>query len=151
MRLLGQPIAFLICAALLWLMAVTHPIVWLQAQRSAGRDGTQPHAAAQYVAMLERSGTAREMLRDEESIAYTSEAEVDTRSGGPTQARYYLTQFALAPVLVDLGSTRRQDEPEFILANFELPEQLAAYLRDRSRRAVLTFNEYVALIRARDE
>lgn len=150
MRKLGQPIAFLIAATLLWILAVAHPIVWLRTQQAAGRDGTQPHAAARYVALLEASGTLRDTLHDQELIGYASEAEVDTRTGGPTQARYYLSQFAIAPVLVGLEATSERGDADFVLANFEFPEQLSAYLIEQSRRAVVSFNEYVALTRARE-
>jgi hypothetical protein len=150
MKKLGQPIAFLIVATLLFLLAVVHPIVWLQTQQAEGREGTQPHPAARYVALLEGSGTVRETLRGHELIGYVSEAEVDTRTGGPTQARYYLSQFALAPVLVDLGSTQKAHDADFVLANFEFPEQLSAYLVEQSRRTVISLNEYVALTRARE-
>ena len=151
MKSLGQPIVFSIAASLLWLLALSHPIVWLRVQHAAGRDGAQPHAAARYVELLESSGIVRETLQGQMLVGYASEAEVDTRTGGPTQARYYLTQFALAPVLVELDSTSERSDPDFVLANFEFPEQMAAYLIERSRHAVVTLNEYVALTRGRDK
>jgi hypothetical protein len=144
---LREGVAF---AALLWVLAVSHPIVWVQAQNAAGRDGTQPHAAARYVALLESTANLRETLREQEKIGYASEAEIDTRTGsGGLEARYYLSQFALAPILVELESGKQASEHEFILANFDLPEQLSTYLSEHARRVVITVNEYVALTRAR--
>jgi hypothetical protein len=152
MKIVGRPFGFFLVAILLWILAVAHPIVWLQAQGAAAPEQPQPHPAAQYVALLEASQPVRKTLRGQALIGYASEAEIDTRIGGPTQARYYLSQFALAPVLVDLGSAQRPDDanPSFVLANFEFPEQLRAYLSERSRRAVVSLNEYVALTRAQE-
>jgi hypothetical protein len=151
MRKLGQPIAFLVAALLLFMLAVVHPVVWLQGQRASDREGVRVDPAAQYVALLEGSGTIREMLRDQTWVGYASESEIDTRVGGPTQARYYLSQFALTPVLVDLEAKPRRGEPDFVLANFEFSEQLSAYLIEQSRRAVVSLNDYVALTRARED
>ena len=150
MKILGQPIAFAITAMVLFLLAVMHPIVWLMTQQAAGRDGSEPHAAARYIALLEGSGIVREKLHGQEVIGYASEAEVDIKTGGPVQARYYLSQFALAPVLVELESAPATSDAEFVLANFEFPGQLRSYLIEQSRRAVVPLNDYVALTRKRD-
>ncbi len=152
MKILGQPLAFVVVAALLWLLAIAHPIAWLQRRDAVVGTQRRLDPASSYVALLEASDPLRETLRDQELIGYASEAEIDTRIGGVTQARYYLSQFALAPVLLELDSTtgRGGVEPEYVLANFDLPDQLKRYLIEDGRTAVVTLNPNVALTRARE-
>jgi hypothetical protein len=155
MRVLGQPAALIVSATLLALLALAHPLVWLQGRNAAtmnagGQIPSDP--AAQYVTQLSQSQPLRAALRDHEVIGYISESEIDVRGDGSGQARYYLTQFALAPVLVELESAREQGAPDrdLIFAAFERPEQLNQFLREHARETVVSLTSGIALTRARE-
>ena len=158
MKILGQPIALMIAAALLLLLACTHPLVWLQARNAAsassmntGEQG-QLDPAARYVAMLSESAPLRAALRGHKVIGYVSESDIDVRTDGSGQKRYYLTQFALAPVLVELDADQEHPRPahDFVLAAFQSSQQLSEYLRKNARVAIVSLNASIALTRARD-
>lgn len=153
MRVLGQPAALIAAATMLLLLATLHPIMWLQARNTAttAEQQQQPDPASQYVAMLSQSKPLRAALRDRQVIGYVSAGDIDVRSDGSGQARYYLTQFALAPVLVELKSVRGQHapDPDLVFAAFRHPEQLGKYLSDHSRIAIVSLNASIALTRAR--
>ncbi len=156
MKVLGQPAALIVSAVLLLLLAVVHPLVWLQARNAASsmNAGGQllPDPAAQYVTRLSQSQPLREALRDRDVIGYISEREIDVRGDGAGQARYYLTQYALAPVLVELESDREHGTPnrDLVFAAFERPERLDQYLREQSRETIVSLNPSIALTRARE-
>lgn len=158
MKVFGQPVALMIPAALLLLLACAHPLVWLQARNASSASSTntgeqgQPDPAVRYVAMLSESAPLRAALRDREVIGYVSESDIDVRSDGSGQARYYLTQFALAPVLVELGSNQEHPTPahDLVLAAFQTSQQLSDYLSNNARVAVVSLNASIALTRARD-
>ncbi|MEO1912491.1 MAG: hypothetical protein ABGW98_01445, partial [Myxococcales bacterium] len=73
---------------------------------------------------------------------------IDVRVGGPLQARYYLSQFALAPLLLELES--EEAAHELVLANFQTKRELTTYLEATSRRVVVTVNDSVALTTKRE-
>ena len=157
MKVLGQPVALIVAAALLLLLAISDPLFWLHARNAAASATTgeqsRPNPVAQYVAMLSESEPLRAALRDHEVIGYVSESDVDVRGDSSDQAaRYYLSQFAVAPVLVELGSSSEQRAPDraLVLAAFRLPQQLAEFLGEDERSAVVSLNANIALTRARE-
>lgn len=155
MKVLGQPVALILGAALLWLLAIAHPLAWLQARDAAVANSKEQRAldpAAQYVARLWQSDPLRSALRDQSVIGYLSESEIDVRGDGSGQARYYLSQFALAPVLLELDSSRTEgtEERDLVFAAFQHSQQLSRYLNEHARRAIVSLNANMALTRARE-
>jgi hypothetical protein len=117
-------------AVLLWLLAVVGP-----AYESRHRLESEAHVdpGAHYVAIIANHPQLSDALRDRDVIGYVSDEEIDIRVGGPAQARYYLSQFALAPVLLDLDL----EAHELRLLNFARSEAIDPYLnRNRLRRLV---------------
>lgn len=122
--------ASLVLAAILFGLAMLAPAQQLlRASRSApGQD-----AGSYYVQAISQSSALRDAIADEVSIGYVSDDEVDIRSGGAAQARYYLSQFAVAPVLLDLEHERY----DLLLLNFSRAQAVDPYLnRHRLRRLV---------------
>jgi hypothetical protein len=153
MKPLPLSIATLAVAGAFWLLAIIHPVnVLLGADAQAANDAD---AASLYVAALSQahspSQSLREALEQYPVIGYASEAAIDTRVGGPEQARYYLAQFALAPTLLELEAeatrTTQRKEHDIVLANFLRPEQLVTYLRLQEREVVVSVNDRIALTR----
>ena len=143
MRVLGQPVVLLAVAALIWLLAVAHPIAFLQSRQVALHGEDFVSAAALYVAAYGDPQVIHDATAGHEVIGYVCEEPIDVRVGGPLQARYYLSQFALAPLLLELETT--ESSHEFVLANFQTASALGAFLRKESRRIVVSINETVAL------
>lgn len=146
-------IASLVAAGAFWLLAIIAPmnsILGTDAHAELGAD-----AASQYVAALSQarsqSQTLRAALEQYPVIGYASEAPIDTRVGGPEQARYYLAQYALAPTLLELEpatpAAKQDEEHDVVLANFLRPEQLATYLAMQNREVVVAVNDRIALTR----
>ncbi len=117
-------------AVLLWLLAIAGPAH--EVRRSLTSDaGVDP--TGQYVTAIAQHAELAAALRDQEVIGYVSDDAIDIRVGGPAQARYYLSQFALAPVLLDLDL----EDHELRLLNFSRSEAIDPYLnRNRLRRLV---------------
>ena len=137
----------LAAAALLFLfLALVHPLAWLDT-KGTGID-TRPDAGALYVDSFEQPTTLREAIIDQNVVGYASEATVDIRSGGSEQARYYLAQFALAPVLLELKEqpTKARDKHRLVLANFLTPDQLNAYLTKTAQTPIVLVNPSIALV-----
>jgi len=150
MKSTDAPIALIVASALLWMLAVATPLLWSWGGVRSEAYASGPNAASQYLASLGDLSALRARLRDEEIIGYVSGGVVDTHTGGPAQARYYLTQYALAPVLIELKRNENPaDHRDFVLANFENPAELSAYLRDGSREIVFPVTASIALTRRR--
>ena len=146
----SAPIALIVAAALLCLLAVAHPLLWSWGGIRSEANASGLDAATQYLASLGDLSALRTRLRNEAIIGYVSGGGVDTRTGGGAQARYYLTQYALAPVLLELETNENPaDHRDLVLANFENPAELNAYLRDGSREIVLPVTASMALTRRR--
>ena len=143
MSVLGRPLSLLVFAMLLLLLAIAHPITFLQARHAALDGQSFVSAAALYVERYENAQAIRDAARGHESIGYVCEAPIDVRVGGPLQARYYLSQFALAPLLLELES--EEAAHELVLANFQTKRELTTYLEATSRRVIVTVNDSVAL------
>lgn len=154
MKVLGQPVIFVAVAASFLLLAVAHPMSFLQARHAAldGRTiGSSPRtAAARYVEDYVASDAFRAAVQGEESIGYVSEAPIDVRVGGPLQARYYLAQFALAPLLLELEPNQGGPEHRLVLANFQTARELEGYLERQSREVVVSINDSIALTTQRE-
>jgi hypothetical protein len=132
-----------IAVALLFTMALLHPLSWLK-----GRDGMAAARTASmrhYIEMLSESETLRDRLRSVEVIGYESGAPIDTRTGGVEQLRYYLAQFALTPTVAQLGG-----DHDFVLGNFAHPKDLAEYSRRVDRKAAVFIAPTIALFESDD-
>jgi hypothetical protein len=117
--------------------------------RHAALDGQEPpRVAAQYVEAFAAAGDLRAALIDEETIGYVSEAAIDVRVGGPLQARYYLSQFALTPLLLELEPEGAAQHP-LVLANFETARELNEFLAAESRQIVISIGDGIALTEER--
>jgi len=149
----GQPTALAVLGALLWLLAVAHPWVFLQTRDAELRAHPVPNEAMRFVAALSEARSLRDQLLDRGVVGYVSEGAIDTRVGGPLQWRYYLAQYALAPSLLDheIGLPGEALFYEFVLACFGHPRQLEAFLIKQSREAIVSVAPNVALTRSRRE
>jgi hypothetical protein len=109
------------------------------------------NAGFRYVSTFTDSESLREELREEAVIGYASEGELDIRAGGSGLAGYYLAQFAVAPVLLDPHSASQDDADKYdlVLAIFETPGQLSAYLIEHSRQALVSLSGNIALTHRR--
>jgi hypothetical protein len=152
MKILGQPVVLSIAAALLLLLAISHPLAWLQARDVNPRGQRQPDPSSRYVAMLSGSEPLRKALAGHEVIGYATQSEIDVRTDGGGQVFYYLAQYALAPVLVELESSGEAvtQERDLVLAVFPQAEQLREYLAQNTRSVVVSLNANIALTRARE-
>ena len=152
MKAFGQQAAVLVVVALFWLLAFSHPIFFLLAREEAREASPASNAVEQYVSRLEGSEALGHELKDQASIGYVSEAPIDVRVGGPLQARYYLAQFALAPVLLELedGTEGPTGPHDLVLGSFQQPAELSAHLRRNSREIVVSVGERAALMRERE-
>ncbi len=132
----------LLGATVLFGLAIAGPIGDAR-QREHVDDG-----AAGYVDMLAGSQALRAAIGDRARIGYASDGSVDIRVGGAAQGRYYLSQFALAPVLLDLESAPTLRH-ELVLLSFEDPEAVAPFLQEHGLRDVVVLNANVVLARKR--
>lgn len=152
MKAFGKHAAVLVVVALFWLLAFSHPFFFLLAREEARRASPTSNAAEQYVSRLEGSKALGRELKDQASIGYVSEAPIDVRVGGALQARYYLAQFALAPVLLELEGSPEgpAGAHHLVLGSFQQPAELSAHLTRTSREIVVSVSERAALIRERE-
>jgi len=98
-------------------------------------------AGTHYVETLSNHKALREAIETHETIGYTSDEPIDIRVGGAAQMRYYLAQFALAPVLLDLDITNH----ELVLLSFVEPRSMSAFLREHTLRKIIAVNDHIAL------
>ena len=152
MKAVGKHAAVLAVVALFWLLAFSHPFIFLLAREEAREASPRRSTAEQYVSRLEGSEALGHELKDEASIGYISEAPIDVRVGGPLQARYYLAQFALAPVLLELEGSAEgpTGAHHLVLGSFQQPAELSAHLTRTSREIVVSVSEQAALMRDRE-
>lgn len=95
-----------------------------------------------YVRSMRDSEPLAAALSGSGSIGYVSEHPVDPSGGGLGELRFYLAQFALAPVLIE----DRAPLP-LVLANFEDPAQLEALVSSVGATVVVELAPGRALIR----
>jgi hypothetical protein len=113
-------IVLCVAATAIGVLAVLTPVGLLVKQHPAG---TTDFVSA-YVDSFEAS---KVRLANEQIVGYMTDKRVDTTRGGDRARRYYLTQYALAPVLIANG-TRGYG---LTIINY-LPQQ--AKLLERMRR-----------------
>jgi len=130
-------------AGLIFLLAAAGPLFELQ---RAATTPDRPDPVATYVARLSGHVGLREAIREYEAIGYIAEEEIDIRVGGPAQARYYLAQFALAPVLLDLD----HEAYPVRLLNFARPEAIDPYLNRHRLRRLVEVDDHVVLVGPRE-
>lgn len=147
MKILGQPASWVVFAIVVWALSIAHPMTYLQSRHVALNGSPPDRATAEYAAAFGRSEALAAALRGKRVIGYVSESPIDVRVGGPLQARYYLSQYALAPVLLELETPSRAPSAghEFVLANFQNEVELEQYLARTSRRIVASISGSVAL------
>jgi hypothetical protein len=106
-----------------------------------GRAATDSGDLQDQLRAFSTSAPLREELRDHSVIGYVASESVDTSRGGLAELRYYIAQFALAPVLVSLDPGQR-----VVLANFGQPEQLERFLRRERLRTLVRIDAGRALV-----
>lgn len=106
--------------------------------------------------LLSNSTALRERLKNQTVVGYVSDGPIDVRVGGPLQQFYYLSQFALAPVLLDHEGDIDDDikdagAPEYTLAFFRSPARLDTFLAEHSHLVVTSIAPNLALTRSRND
>lgn len=140
--------AIKIFSALVFGLAIAGPLaeVWRGEAGPADRDG-----AARYVDLLEGSRALRDAVGERPAIGYASDDPIDLRVGGPAQARYYLSQYALAPLLLELETSASGElAHDRVLLSLARPETVTDFLRAHDLRDAVMLNANIVLARKRE-
>ena len=149
----GRRVALAAVAGLLWLATLIPPALFSWNHRPNSRAASKSSGAMRFVEILADNRALADRLLEEDVVGYVSEDAIDVRVGGPQQARYYLSQYALAPTLLDLEAdpSREASAHESTLACFHEPARLAAFLAAHAQRIVVAVAPGIALVRARND
>jgi hypothetical protein len=132
------------CLASAAALALAAYAVWVPADRlrvrlAAGAPRSRP--ALEFVRGFDREA-AWAALGDAGSIGFLAEQPVVPQRAGALEARYYLSQFALAPVLLDANAAGG-----VTLANFPDPEGLETLLANPDVLLIRRLTPESALVR----
>ena len=97
-----------------------------------------------HVGVFGHSESLQNELRNHHVIGYAAPERVDTNLGRITELRYYVAQFALAPILI-------APHPGYpvVLADFWRPEQLQRFLAEAPWHTLVPIDSSRALVAAK--
>ncbi len=99
-------------------------------------------SVVQYVQALRDSPEVADAIAGRDKIGYVSDRPVAASGGGMGELRFYLSQYALAPVILE----DRRPHP-LVLANFEQPAGLEAFLAAVPAKKLVDVGPGRALVR----